>query len=144
MPGERLRLAAYRSVAAASDEAAIAAVREELQDRYGPLPTPVENLLAVARFRVLAKRYGLTEVALMGNNVRFAPLELRESQVMRLQRLYPRSVVKASVATVLVPKPMTKAFGGQPLRDTALLDWAAGLLDAVVGDSVAAAASAAG
>ena len=118
-------------------------MREELQDRYGPLPTPVENLLAVARFRVLAKRHGLTEVALMGNNVRFAPLRLRESQVMRLQRLYPKSVVKASVETVLVPKPMTRPFGGQPLRDTALLDWAAGLLEAVVGDSVGAAAASA-
>ena len=30
------------------------AVREELADRYGPLPTPVENLLAVASFRVRA------------------------------------------------------------------------------------------
>ncbi len=144
VPGERLRLTAYRSIAAASDEAAITAVREELQDRYGPLPTPVENLLAVARFRVLAKRYGLTEVALMGNNVRLAPVELRESQVMRLQRLYPKSVVKPAVGTVLVPKPMTRPFGGQPLRDTALLDWVAGLLDAVLGDSVAAAAAAAG
>ena len=51
VPGERLRLEAYRRIAAASDEAAIAAVRDELKDRYGPLPVPVENLLAVARFR---------------------------------------------------------------------------------------------
>ena len=70
-------------------------------------------------------------------------MPLRESQVLRLQRLYPKSVVKSTVDTVLVPRPATKPFGGQPLRDTALLDWATGLLEAVLGDSVAAAAASA-
>jgi transcription-repair coupling factor (superfamily II helicase) len=74
--------------------------------------------------------------------VRFSPLPLRDSQVLRLQRLYPRSVVKQAVDTVLVPRPSTARFGGQPLRDTALLDWARELLEAVVGDSVAAGAAA--
>ena len=139
VPGERLRLAAYRQFAAAGDEPALDAVREELVDRYGPLPTPVENLLAVARFRLLAKRYGLTEVALMGSQVRFAPLRLRESQVLRLQRLYPRSVVKQTVDTVLVPKPTTQRIGGQPLRDIELLDWCTALLDGVLGEPALAA-----
>ena len=132
IPGERLRLAAYRQIAGAGDEAAVAAVREELVDRYGPLPTPVENLLAVASFRNAARAHGLTEVSLQGNLVRFAPLKLRESQVLRLQRLYPKSVVKQSVDTVLVPKPMTRQFGGQPLRDTELLTWCLSLLEAVL------------
>ena len=139
VPGERLRLAAYRQLAAAGDEPALDAVREELVDRYGPLPTPVENLLAVARFRMLARRHGLTEVALMGSQVRFAPLRLRESQVLRLQRLYPRSVVKQTVDTVLVPKPTTQRIGGQPLRDTELLDWCTALLDGVLGEPALAA-----
>ena len=142
IPGERLRLAAYRQLAAAADHAALTAVREELVDRYGPLPTPVENLLAVAAFRVRARQYGLTEVTLHGQQVRFAPMRLRESQTMRLQRLYPRTVVKPAVDTVLVPRPTTQRIGGQPLRDTDLLDWASGLLDAVLGGSIPAAANA--
>ena len=143
IPGERLRLEAYRRLAGAYDDAAIAAVRDELVDRYGPLPDPVERLLAVAAFRVVARRYGLTEVTLQGNQVRFAPLDLRESQVMRLQRLFPRSVAKPQTRTVLVPRPMTARIGGQPVRDVELLDWCRALLDAVVGDSTAAAAAAA-
>ncbi len=142
VPGERLRLEAYRRIAGATDDAALTAVREELADRYGPLPTPVENLLAVASFRVAARRYGLTEVALQGSQVRFLPMPLRESQVLRLQRLYPKSVVKQTVGTVLVPRPASKPVGGQPLRDAALLDWARGLLEAVLDDSVAAAGAA--
>ena len=142
VPGERLRLEAYRRLAGAYDDAAIHAVRDELVDRYGPLPDPVERLLAVAAFRVVARRYGLTEVTLQGNQVRFAPLDLRESQVMRLQRLFPRSVAKSTTSTVLVPRPMTARIGGQPVRDVELLDWCRAVLDAVVGDSVAAAAAA--
>ena len=142
VPGERLRLEAYRRIAGATDDGALTAVREELADRYGPLPTPVENLLAVASFRVAARRHGLTEVALQGAQVRFLPMPLRESQVLRLQRLYPKSVVKQTVGTVLVPRPATKPVGGQPLRDAALLDWARGLLEAVLTDSVAAAGAA--
>jgi len=133
VPGERLRLSAYRQLASAGDEATLAAVREELIDRYGPLPTPVDNLLAVARFRIAATRHGLAEVSVQGTQIRFAPMQLRESQVMRLQRLYPRSIVKQSVNTVLVPKPMTQRLGGQPLRDTALLDWCSELLEGVLG-----------
>jgi len=142
IPGERLRLEAYRRLASAYDDAAIDAARDELADRYGPLPDPVQRLLAVARFRAYARRFGLTEVSLQGTSVRFAPLQLRESQTMRLQRLYPRSVVKPAIGTVLVPRPTTARIGGQPLRDEALLDWARALLEAVLGDSVAAGAAA--
>ena len=132
IPGERLRLTAYRQLASALDDAAIEAVREELLDRYGPLPQPVENLLAVARFRNAARSRGLREVALQGTVVRFAPMPLRESQVLRLQRLYPKSMFKQTVDTVLVPKPVDKPFGGQPLRDQELLAWAQDLLTAVL------------
>ena len=45
----------------------------ELIDRYGPMPEPVANLLAVARFRVLARGYGLTDVSLQGDTMRLRP-----------------------------------------------------------------------
>ncbi len=68
LPGERLRLEAYRSLAGATTDEAVDAVRAELLDRYGPIPPPVENLLAVARFKVLCRRYGVTEVSLQGKS----------------------------------------------------------------------------
>jgi transcription-repair coupling factor (superfamily II helicase) len=132
VPGERLRLAAYRQIAGALDDAALEAVRAELKDRYGPLPQPVENLLAVAAFRNKARAFGLTEVGVQGKQIRFLPMPLRESQVLRLQRLFKGSIYKQALDTVLVPMPMTKQFGGQPLRDTELLAWAGDLLDAVL------------
>jgi transcription-repair coupling factor (superfamily II helicase) len=146
LPGERLRLEAYRALASASTEAAVDAVRAELIDRYGPIPPAVENLLAVARFKVLCRSYGVTEVSMQGSAVRFTPLELPESAQIRLDRLYagpPRAHYKQAVSTVVVPRPKgvvkpdgsfaeTK-FGGEPLRDIALLNWSAQVLATVTG-----------
>jgi transcription-repair coupling factor (superfamily II helicase) len=139
IPGERLRLEAYRKLASVSSTADLDAVRAEILDRYGPLPEPVENLFAVATFRLRARAAGLTEVSLQGKTVRFAPLPLPESKVMRLQRLYPGATYKNMVNTVVVPRPTTARIGGQPLRDTALLDWSAGLIDALTSEPAVAA-----
>jgi transcription-repair coupling factor (superfamily II helicase) len=134
--GERLRLAAYRAMAEAMVAADVDAVRDELVDRYGPLPEPVANLLEVAKLRVELRAYGIAEVVLQGNQIRFAPVVLRESQTLRLQRLYPKSIVKPPVRTILVPRPTDAPagrFGGQPLRDVPLLRWVAALAEAVLG-----------
>jgi transcription-repair coupling factor (superfamily II helicase) len=140
LAAERLRLEAYRRIAGigagpGSDaEADIAAVRLELTDRYGTLPEQVENLLAIARFRAHLRGYGLEEVTLAGNNVRFGPVELRESQQLRVSRLYPGTVVKAVTRTILVPRPTTARVGGQPVLGIGLLDWARELVDSVLGE----------
>ncbi|MBW1602740.1 transcription-repair coupling factor [Streptomyces sp. JJ66] len=132
-PGERLRLQAYRSIAAVNSEADIAAVREELTDRYGPLPEPVENLLLVAGLRLLARACGVTDVTLQGTKVRFAPVELRESQELRLKRVYPGSVIKASAGQVLVPRPKSGGLGGKPVVGRDLLAWTGEFLTTVLG-----------
>ncbi|MGW1676402.1 transcription-repair coupling factor [Saccharopolyspora sp. NPDC002376] len=132
VPGERLRLEAYRKLAAAVDEDALDAVRAELVDRYGPLPEPVERLLKVARFRQLCREQGVREVTLQGTSLRLAPLELPDSKQVRLKRLYPKAVYKPAVRTVSVPRPTEGAAGGRmgapPLRDDALLEWCAKFL----------------
>ncbi|MDT4978241.1 MAG: hypothetical protein QOG07_120 [Pseudonocardiales bacterium] len=143
LPGERLRLEAYRSLAAATSDEAVDAVRAELVDRYGTIPPPVENLLAVARFKVLCRRYGVTEVSLQGPSVRFTPLELPESAQIRLERLYDNARYKQAVSTVSVPRPKgvvkpdgsfaVTTFGGEPLRDIALLNWCGEVLATVTG-----------
>ena len=132
VPGERLRLEAYQLIAAITKDEEVAAVRDELVDRYGPLPRPVENLLEVARFRARARRAGLTEVTLAGSNVRFGPVELPDSAPGPAHPAYPGSLVKAAVRTILVPRPSTARVAGTPLRDTELLDWAREVIDTVI------------
>ena len=134
---ERLRLEAYKRLAAAGTDDDVDGVVEELTDRYGLIPEPVQNLLAVARFRIHARRAGVTEVVAQGNFLRLTPVELPDSRAMRLTRLYPGSLVKPATRTILVPRPMTARVGGQPVRDTALLDWLRDLVDAVLLEPVA-------
>ncbi|WP_169983455.1 transcription-repair coupling factor [Microbispora sp. H10836] len=128
---ERLRLEAYKRIAAIGSEDDITAVRDELTDRYGRPPQEVDNLLEVARFRIKARRAGLTDVTLQGQQIRFAPVELKDSQQVRLQRLYPRSLWKQATSILLVPVPKTKPIGGQPLRDLDLLKWCGDLVEAL-------------
>ncbi|AOS61577.1 transcription-repair coupling factor [Actinoalloteichus hymeniacidonis] len=159
VPGERLRLEAYRKIASASgdspldsrervasDADALAAVRAELVDRYGPPPIEVDRLLAVSAFRQLCRRFGIAEVTLQGNLIRFAPMELRDSQLIRLERLYPKATYKPALRLVSVPRPTEGGAGGRlgapPLRDEALLSWAEGFLSAMAGVPAPAAASA--
>jgi transcription-repair coupling factor (superfamily II helicase) len=131
VPHERLRLEAYKRLADAHTDEQVDEVAAELTDRYGSLPAPVEALLAVARFRVLARSVGLTEVLVQGQGVRFSPVELPESGQMRLTRLYPRTQVKPATRTIIVPRPVTALMGGSPVSGTELLDWATELISAL-------------
>jgi transcription-repair coupling factor (superfamily II helicase) len=139
VPGERLRLEAYTSIAAIDSEEDVVAVRDELIDRYGELPLPVATLLDVSRLRFAARRAGLTDITLQGSFVRFAPVALPDSRVVRLQRLYPKTLLKPAVRTMLVPVPKAGAssggFGGDPLRDTELLAWCAEVIRSVLSES---------
>ena len=129
---ERLRLEAYKRIASIRDDDQLAAVRDELVDRYGQLPDEVRNLLEVAAFRNLARAAGLAEVVVAGKQIRFGPVELRESQELKVKRLYPGTLVKPALRTILVPRPATARIGGQPLRDLDLLAWARGLVTEIL------------
>jgi transcription-repair coupling factor (superfamily II helicase) len=130
---ERLRLEMYRKIAAAKTSQRLDEVEAELRDRYGSPPDQVANLLAVARFRLLARSFGLTDVSLQGRHIRFGPLTLPDSKQLRLRRLYPDAVYKSAGEQISVPRPMTKRVGGEPLRDVPLLQWCEQLLTSVVG-----------
>jgi transcription-repair coupling factor (superfamily II helicase) len=150
VPGERLRLEAYTRIAAVDSAEDLAAVRAELTDRFGPPPEPVLSLLAVARLRAHARHAGLTDITLQGNHVRFSPVALPESREVRVQRLYPRTLLKPGVRTMLVPVPkavpggsqgraatgarsgQVTAIGARPLRDQELLTWCEELVEAVL------------
>lgn len=134
---DRLRLEAYRRLAGA-DEAAVAAVVEELTDRYGPLPEPAQRLIAVARLRLLCRHYGVTEVAATGTGsattLRLSPLTLADSAQIRLNRIYPGATYRAMTSTVQVPIPRTgTAMGAPRIRDLELVQMVADLLLALDG-----------
>jgi transcription-repair coupling factor (superfamily II helicase) len=135
VPGERLRLEAYRKLAAALTNEAIDEVLAELVDRYGEPPLPAGNLIAVARFRVGAREAGLSDVALQGNFIKFSPAQLPESKTMRLNRMYPGAQSKPALDAVLIPKPKTAKIGGRDLQDAEILEWANGVIRNIFSDA---------
>ena len=130
---ERLRLEAYQKLSAASaataKDDAIDLVREELVDRYGALPAEVDGLFAIARLRRRAARAGLTDVVVMGSNLRVAPARLEDSMKVRLQRLHPKAKLVGGGEALVVPLP----------DDVEILPWTDRFLTALFPEPVAAA-----
>ncbi len=129
---ERLRLEMYKRLAEVRADEDVDQLREEMVDRYGQPPIEVESLLIVARFRARARQAGVKEITLAGKFVRFAPVDLPDSRVVRLGRVYPKSIVKAPTQTILVPRPQTAVIGGKPIDGIALLEWARHVIDDII------------
>jgi len=72
VPDEAAKLDLYRRLARASEPGEIQAVREELRDRFGPLPDAAERLLLVSELRALGARVGLETVLVKGDEARLA------------------------------------------------------------------------
>ncbi|WP_040869780.1 transcription-repair coupling factor [Nocardia exalbida] len=131
---DRLRLEAYRKLAAAQEDSALALVVDELVDRYGPLPVEVGRLVSVAKLRLLAREYEVTEIAVTGTTLKISPLHLSDSKQMRLKRLYPSAGYRAASGVVQLPLPRVEdSVGAERVRDVVLLQFVADLLLAMDG-----------
>jgi transcription-repair coupling factor (superfamily II helicase) len=89
----------------------------------------------VARLRLLCRADGITEVsAVSASTVRLAPLQLLDSQQLRLKRMYPGAHYRATTSTVQVPIPRSGEGVGAPrIRDLELVAMVAGLVLALNG-----------
>jgi transcription-repair coupling factor (superfamily II helicase) len=56
------RLVLYKRLASADDEEELSRIRDEILDRYGPLPPETQNLLDVIRVKIAARRLGVVAV----------------------------------------------------------------------------------
>ncbi|MGU3411081.1 transcription-repair coupling factor [Microbacterium sp. M1A1_1b] len=142
---ERLRLEAYQKLSAASaptaQHDAIDMVLDELTDRYGTPPQPVQTLVEVSRLRRMAQQVGLSDVVVMGSNLRVAGKELADSSQVRLKRMFPgaRWFPQQNASSIPMPRPHDQA-----LPDDALIQWVESILTAVYGAAAPAEAPAAG
>ena len=103
VPKEALRLEAYRRLAAIETDADVDDIREEWQDRYGPLPDAAEALLTIGRLRADCSRLGLKDITIMSNQARLGPITLKTSEEMRLRRLARDSIYKEEIKQLVVP-----------------------------------------
>jgi transcription-repair coupling factor (superfamily II helicase) len=69
VPDDPLRLRLYRRLARVRTVEDVAALAAELEDRFGPLPEPVANLLYVLKVRVMAAAAGVNALRTEGHEV---------------------------------------------------------------------------
>jgi len=108
---EDLRLEAYRRLAAVTDASEVDTIAAEWVDRFGPVPGPAETLLGVARLRGACVRAGVRELvvskgaALSGPPLvaRLAPVRLRESRRVRMERSHRGAHYKAETEELFLP-----------------------------------------
>jgi transcription-repair coupling factor (superfamily II helicase) len=136
---DRLRLEAYTKLAAAASEADLAAVADELTDRYGPVPEEVAALLEVARLRIEARGLGLTQITAQGRHIRLAPLEVGEWRQLWLNQQVKGAIIKPATRTVLLPIPHGQRLGEAAMTGVDLVDWLRGIVAELASHSATAA-----
>ncbi len=109
VPFEAAKIELHRRVSLAQDIEAIAALGDEIADRFGPAPGGVEALLAVQRLRVRMREIGAAHVAVRGGRVAVGPVSLTSQQLRSLREAHPRAMYDSSQGSVSVPAPSAPA-----------------------------------
>jgi transcription-repair coupling factor (superfamily II helicase) len=84
VPSHEAKLDVYRRLSRVTDAIEITAMREELRDRFGPLPPEAEAMLAVAQLRIVGGRLSVESVLVRGNEAR---VNFRDTAVPRMKGL---------------------------------------------------------
>jgi transcription-repair coupling factor (superfamily II helicase) len=72
VPGQKLRIEVYRRLARVRSVKKLADFRQELRDRFGPIPTEAEWMLRMADLRLLAARWQIGSIHRNGQDLVFA------------------------------------------------------------------------
>jgi transcription-repair coupling factor (superfamily II helicase) len=115
LPQINLRLNLYKRISSIENVAEIAKIREDIQDRYGPVPGSVENLLRYGAVKHLAQKIRVTAIDRIGSRLvlKFSPASLADlGGLTRVIKKYGGSLTPQGVLSL----PL------RPDSETALLD----------------------
>jgi transcription-repair coupling factor (superfamily II helicase) len=88
------RIEMYRKLAQATEKPLLDALQKELRDRFGPLPAPVELLLAVGELKILASEKGVTSIEVEEDKLKLT----RQGDFITLGGKFPRLTKKEAKA----------------------------------------------
>src|SRR6476659_7410038 len=80
IPFEAAKIDVHRRIVAAREPGELRAIRDELEDRFGPPPPEVENLLSLQRARIELGLAGARSVELRGGRLSITGIELDSEQ----------------------------------------------------------------
>jgi len=112
VPYEQAKIEVHRRIAGALEVADVEGLREELEDRFGEVPEPLENLLALQRARIKFGQAGAQTVSFKGDRLAVVPIELDSARAKRLREELPGALYESGLSqvTVRVPKDGKERF----------------------------------
>jgi transcription-repair coupling factor (superfamily II helicase) len=105
IPYEVAKIDVHRRIAAARDLLDLERLSEELEDRFGPVPEPVENLIRLQEARIRLGGIGARTIEFKAGRLVVAPLSLDSAQVHALREAVPEAVYESLKRTLRVPVP---------------------------------------
>jgi transcription-repair coupling factor (superfamily II helicase) len=99
VPEENQRLRLYKKIAGATTEAAVAEVRAEMEDRYGPPPDATVFLLEAALVRLECERIGIAQVDRKRTELHIRFMEKAAIDPQRLMRLVAKNAKRGAQFT---------------------------------------------
>ena len=105
VPYEAAKIELHRRVAGAREIADLILLREELEDRFGPVPEPLDNLIKLQDARIKLGRAGARTVDFQGGRLAVAPIELDSRGARALREAIPEAVYESGRSTVRVRVP---------------------------------------
>ncbi len=112
VPYEQAKIEIHRRVAGALEVADVERLREELEDRFGPVPEPLANLLSLQRARLKLGQAGARAVSFRGDRLAVTPIELDSTRARRLREQLPEALYESgrSQVSVRVPREGPERF----------------------------------
>jgi transcription-repair coupling factor (superfamily II helicase) len=99
VPEENQRLRLYKKIAGATSETAVAEVRAEMEDRYGPPPDATVFLLEAALIRLECERMGIAQIDRKRAEVQIRFMEKAAVDPQQLMRLVARNAKRGAQFT---------------------------------------------
>jgi transcription-repair coupling factor (superfamily II helicase) len=92
IPYEQAKIDVHRRIAAAREVAELRELGDELEDRFGPVPAPLENLLSLQQARIKLGLAGARVVTFRQGRLAVTPVELDAERAARLREDLPGAV----------------------------------------------------
>ncbi len=105
VPYEQAKVDVHRRIAGAFEVAELERLRDELEDRFGPVPEPLQNLLSLQRARIKLGQAGATAVSFKGNRLAVTPVELDSVRAKKLRQAIPEALYESGRSQVSVRVP---------------------------------------
>ncbi len=112
IPYEQAKVDVHRRIAGAREVADLAGLREELEDRFGDVPDPLQNLIALQQARIKLGLAGARAVTVRGDRLAVTPIELDSVRAKKIRAEIPEALYESgkSQLSVRVPKDPAQRF----------------------------------